>query len=102
MFSKNTWYLHRILKMFQVSILPVVLQVQNQDTLELIHYSCSRRVIPIGTARLNARRLVRMLRQPIIGLTSRQMWDFGSDARVCSAMVLWTAACVAISYAAAE
>lgn len=62
--------------------LSVVLQVYNQDTLETIHYACSNRVIPVGTARLNARRLVRMLRQPIIGLTSRQMWDFGSDARV--------------------
>lgn len=58
------------------------LQVHNQDALELIHYSCSQRVIPVGTAHLNARRLVRMLRQPIIGLTSRQLWDFGCDARV--------------------
>jgi hypothetical protein len=58
-------------------------QVYNQDTLELIQYACSSRVIPVGTARLNARRLVRMLRQPIIGLTSRKMWDFSSDARVC-------------------
>lgn len=69
------------------------LQVYNQDALELMHYSCSPRVIAVGTARLNARRLVRMLRQPIIGLTSRQMWDFGSNARVRTA-VQCTACCL--------
>lgn len=60
----------------------VIAQVYNQDTVEVVTYACSSRVIPVATARLNARRLVRMLRQPIAGLTTRRLWDFSSDSRV--------------------
>lgn len=59
-----------------------LVQVYNQDSVETVTYACSPRVIPVATARLNARRLVRMLRQPIAGLTTRRLWDFSSDSRV--------------------
>lgn len=57
-------------------------QVYNQDSVDTVTFACSPRVIPVATARLNARRLVRMLRQPIAGLTTRRLWDFASDSRV--------------------
>eukprot|EP00892_Ulva_mutabilis_P004077 jgi/Ulvmu1/2040/UM120_0036.1 len=56
--------------------------VYNQDAVETVTFACSPRVIPVATARLNARRLVRMLRQPVAGLTTRRLWDFSSDSRV--------------------
>lgn len=58
----------------------VVAQIKTEDALPLVRYSCSQRVIPVPTNKINARRYVRLLHHPIAAVFSRCLTDFFSPA----------------------
>jgi hypothetical protein len=58
----------------------VVAQVKTAGALPLLRYACSARVIPVPTSKINARRYVRLLHNPITAVLSRHLLDFYSPA----------------------
>ncbi|KAL4432522.1 hypothetical protein ABPG77_000459, partial [Micractinium sp. CCAP 211/92] len=58
-------------------------QIKTADALPLVSYACSKRVVPVPTTRLNARRYVRLLHHPISAIFSRCLTDFYSPAHGC-------------------
>lgn len=52
------------------------LQIKTEDALPLVRYSCSSRIIPVPTNKVNARRYVRLLHNPIATVFSRNLMDF--------------------------
>lgn len=51
-------------------------QIKTDDALPLVRYSCSPRIIPVPTNKVNARRYVRLLHNPIATVFSRNLMDF--------------------------
>ncbi|KAI7839964.1 hypothetical protein COHA_006285 [Chlorella ohadii] len=58
----------------------VVAQIKTEDALPLVRYACSSRVIAVPTNKVNARRYVRLLHNPIATVFSRNLMDFYSPA----------------------
>ncbi|PRW58011.1 hypothetical protein C2E21_3586 [Chlorella sorokiniana] len=58
----------------------VVVQIKTEDAMPLVRYACSPRVIPVPTNKVNARRYVRLLHNPIATVFSRNLMDFYSPA----------------------
>ena len=60
----------------------VVCQVKNREGLERLVFACANRVQPIPTKKLNARRIARLLNQPIAAPIIRRLTDMGSRSSI--------------------
>ncbi|GAB4823066.1 hypothetical protein N2152v2_010112 [Parachlorella kessleri] len=60
----------------------IVVQIKSPDPVPVLKYACSPRVIGVPTMVAQARRVSRMLRQPIAGLLSNMLLNYSSKAHV--------------------
>ncbi|KIZ07098.1 hypothetical protein MNEG_0853 [Monoraphidium neglectum] len=58
----------------------VVAEIQTKNSLPLLHYSCSPRVVALPTGQLNARRLSKMVKRPFISWVSQRMFNFENQS----------------------
>ncbi|KAL6749116.1 hypothetical protein V8C86DRAFT_3032280 [Haematococcus lacustris] len=56
----------------------VVVQMSTSNAIPILRYACSSRVVPLPTARLNARRVAKMVKSPFIAAVSKQIMDFSN------------------------
>ena len=48
---------------------------------EMLRFVCSARVVPLMTSRMNAVRLARLVRHPVVGAISQMLWSFNSASQ---------------------
>ena len=63
----------------QTWLMPGVLCQDGTD--EMLRYVCSQRVMPLMTNRMNAARLARLVRHPVVGSISQLLWSFNSASQ---------------------
>eukprot|EP00775_Hariotina_reticulata_P013650 gene13650-13773_t len=54
----------------------VVVELKTSNALPLLKYACSNRVIAAPTNQLNAQRLAKMVKRPVISIVSQQLFNF--------------------------
>ncbi|KAK9843129.1 hypothetical protein WJX74_007389 [Apatococcus lobatus] len=59
----------------------IVVAVQGASAVGLLDYCCSSRVLVLPTAQLNARRIGRMVRHPVVGSIGQTLWNFSSRSQ---------------------
>lgn len=47
----------------------------------MLRYVCSKRVVPLMTNRMNAVRLARLVRHPVVGAIGQMLWSFNSPSQ---------------------
>eukprot|EP00884_Botryococcus_braunii_P018197 jgi/Botrbrau1/5060/Bobra.37_1s0025.1 len=60
----------------------IIVELHESTSVELLHYCCSSRVMPVPTCHFNALRIARMVKNPVLGILGQQMWNFDSPAQV--------------------
>lgn len=60
----------------------IVVELKTANAVPLLRYSCSPRIIGLPTAQLNARRMARIIKSPVVGMVSSFMWSFNSQSQV--------------------
>ncbi|KAJ9511775.1 hypothetical protein QJQ45_022651, partial [Haematococcus lacustris] len=60
----------------------VVVQMSTSNAIPILRYACSSRVVPLPTARLNARRVAKMVKSPFIAAVSKQIMDFSNKSNL--------------------
>ena len=69
----------------------IVVECMTQGSHDLLLYACSPRVVPCPTAKQDARRLVRMLRFPIISIMSVVSLNWRSASKIYAGTLTCTA-----------
>eukprot|EP00891_Asterochloris_glomerata_P004631 jgi/Astpho2/4631/Aster-x0209 len=59
----------------------IVVEVRTPNAVSLLKYSCSARVLALPSGQLNARRMARMVKQPVVGAISQMLWSFNSRSQ---------------------
>ncbi|KAK9803748.1 hypothetical protein WJX73_000566 [Symbiochloris irregularis] len=60
---------------------PILVEVKTANAVRLLSYACSPRVQPLPTAQANARRICRMVRSPVVGSVSSELFSFNSRSQ---------------------
>ncbi|KAF8072953.1 hypothetical protein HT031_000613 [Scenedesmus sp. PABB004] len=58
----------------------VVVELRTSNSLPLLKFACNSRIIALATTQLNAQRLSKMVKRPVMSVVSHSLFDF--DARV--------------------
>jgi len=59
----------------------IIVELKTANAVPLLRYSCSTRIMGLATAQLNARRMARIIKSPVVGLLSNFMWSFNSQSQ---------------------
>eukprot|EP01025_Chloroclados_australasicus_P037823 TRINITY_DN38681_c0_g2_i3.p1 TRINITY_DN38681_c0_g2~~TRINITY_DN38681_c0_g2_i3.p1 ORF type:complete len:744 (+),score=121.86 TRINITY_DN38681_c0_g2_i3:179-2410(+) len=60
----------------------IIVEMRTRNAVPLLQYACSPNVIAFPSNQLNARRLTRMVKQPVIASVSKSIWSFQSETQV--------------------
>ncbi|BDA43260.1 probable ion channel POLLUX at N-terminal half [Coccomyxa sp. Obi] len=60
----------------------IIVEVKTLNALAVLQYSCSVRVMALHTGEMNARRLSRMVRSPIVAAISYMVWNYSCRPQV--------------------
>ncbi|KAK9800761.1 hypothetical protein WJX73_008207 [Symbiochloris irregularis] len=59
----------------------IIVELKQDGTDEMLGYVCSKRVVPLMSNRMNAVRLARLVRRPVVGAVSQMLWSFNSSSQ---------------------
>ncbi|WIA29180.1 hypothetical protein OEZ86_011691 [Tetradesmus obliquus] len=60
----------------------VVVELKTRNALPLLKYACSNRTVALPTSQLNAQRLAKMVKRPVISIVSQQLFNFENRVSV--------------------
>eukprot|EP01023_Acetabularia_acetabulum_P028113 TRINITY_DN26570_c0_g2_i1.p1 TRINITY_DN26570_c0_g2~~TRINITY_DN26570_c0_g2_i1.p1 ORF type:complete len:583 (+),score=65.43 TRINITY_DN26570_c0_g2_i1:68-1816(+) len=60
----------------------VIVELRECRSSQLVRYACSDKILPVDTAQLKARRISRLICQPVATVITTRIFDFASDSQL--------------------